>query len=166
MIRVAWSGMAGPQLQRNNAWWACMGGLMAYLAWQVYVLATATLVFLGRASDRCLVGPECSLLAGVSDTFVIFLAVGAAAASVAILQPLFRLAKEFWRQKYWTGVALRVVGIVTMIIGLIGFLLYGVVWAAIGAWIAFWSRRLQWAGPRPQPGAPPSDPNVLEGERV
>ncbi len=169
MLRVAWSGITGPQLQRNTAWWAVFGGLVAYLAWQGFALVISTLVFLGRASDRCLVGPECDLLGGTSPAFVGFLALGAAALSVALLPTLAKLTLAFWQQKYWTGMALRIVGLATAVAGLLGFLVYGLVWAGIGAWIAFWSRRLSLAPGRPagQPrGQPRPDPDVLEGERV
>ncbi len=162
MIRVAWSNVVGPRLERNTAWWATFAGLVAFLAWQGVTLVVSTLVFLGRASDRCLIGPECSILEGTSPAFVGFLALGAASLSVAILPALVKLTRAFWKQAYWTGIALRMVGIVTAVAGLFGFLVYGLVWAGIGLWIAFWSRRLQLAGPP----ARAEDPNVLEGERV
>ncbi len=154
--------MVGPQLKRNTAWWATFAGLVAFLAWQGFVLVIAALVFLGRASGRCLVGPECQLLPNTGDFFAGFIAVAALSLSLGILSGLSKLSLAFWKQNYWTGVVLRIVGIVTAIAGLFGFLLYGVVWMAIGLWIAFWSRRLALAGPP----APAGDPNVLEGERV
>ncbi len=154
-------------LRRDAAWMATVGGLAAYLVWQCLALVAGALILLGRNGERCIVGPECSVLAGSSDLVAGLVAGSAMLVSLAIIPWLGKLLVALWQGRIWTTVVLRVVGNATAVAGLLGFLIGGWIWFILGLWISFFARRMRSEPQTPRPTRPAGgQPYTMDAERV
>ncbi len=167
MFRV-WSNMGigqlGPQLRKDTWWRATVGALAAYVLLQAMASVTALLLFIGRASNACLLGPECRLVAGWSDGLVGFVALVGGTFSVVLSIALWRLLRALWQGAFWTAYVVRGVGWATAFIGLLAVLGWGLPWLLVGAGLAWSAGRLQttmnWPG---MDGATPGPQGTDEG---
>ncbi len=178
-MRIQWMGtMPGmgagqgvmPPLAKDTAWKATLAGLIAYMAWQGIAMITAGRFLIGRNGNRCIVGPECGLLADTGDLFAGLVAGATLLVSLAILPWLYRLFKAVRSGQLWTPMVTNLVGKITAIGGLFGFLIGGWVWLLIGIWLSYFGKRMRMdpgTGQQPNSRPPrPPQPTVIDAERV
>ncbi len=140
MFRV-WSNISnqiGPKLRKDTWWQATVVGVGAYTVLQGVAFLTALLIFLGRATQRCIIGPECGLVAGWPDGLVGLVTLVGGTFSLVWTIALWRILRQLWQRAFWTAYVLRGIGWATAFVGLLAVLGWGLPWLVVGAFVA-WS---------------------------